>query len=305
MAGQKDGAGVARSSEAPLRIGIIGGSGLYSMDGLVDVREQVLRTPFGDPSGAYVIGRLVDLPGVELVFLPRHGVGHRLNPSEVPYRANLFGMKALGVSWILSVSAVGSLKAEIVPGHVVVVDQFIDRTKGRPSTFFEGGIVAHVAFGDPVCGALRSYLLEAAREAGATVHDGGTYVCMEGPAFSTRAESNLYRSWGASVIGMTNLPEAKLAREAGISYATLAMSTDYDCWYEGHDDVTVEQVVAVVQANVALARRIIRQAIPKIAAHDGPAPHHRALAGAIMTAPDAIPEQLKRDLAPLLGDLLG
>jgi 5'-methylthioadenosine phosphorylase len=283
-----------------LRIGIIGGSGLYRMEGLLDVREESIETPFGAPSAPYLIGRLDGLDGVELVFLPRHGIGHRLNPSEVPYRANLFGMKALGVSWIISVSAVGSLKEEIVPGHVVVVDQFIDRTKGRPATFFEGGVVAHVAFGDPVCGALRDILLGAARSAGATVHDGGTYVCMEGPAFSTRAESNLYRSWGASVIGMTNLPEAKLAREAEISYATLAMSTDYDCWHTGHDDVTVEQVVKVVRANVALAQQIIREAAPGIAAFDGPAPQSSALAGAIMTDPAAIPADVKQALGPLL-----
>ena len=283
-----------------LRIGIIGGSGLYRMDGLLDVREESIETPFGAPSAPYLIGRLEGLDGVELVFLPRHGIGHRLNPSEVPYRANLFGMKALGVSWIISVSAVGSLKEQIVPGHVVVVDQFIDRTKGRPSTFFEGGVVAHVAFGDPVCGALRDILLGAARSAGATVHDGGTYVCMEGPAFSTRAESNLYRSWGASVIGMTNLPEAKLAREAEISYATLAMSTDYDCWHTGHDDVTVEQVVKVVRANVALAQQIIREAAPAIAAFDGPAPQSSALAGAIMTDPAVIPADVKQALGPLL-----
>jgi 5'-methylthioadenosine phosphorylase len=293
-----------------LRIGVIGGSGLYEMEGLEDIREERVGTPFGDPSDAYVIGRITDQTThdgqpVELVFLPRHGRGHRFNPSEVNYRANVYGMKLLGVSWIISVSAVGSLKAEIVPGHVVVVDQFIDRTKGRPSTFFEGGIVAHVAFGDPVCGTLRKALLAASQTAGATVHDGGTYVCMEGPAFSTRAESNLYRSWGASVIGMTNLPEAKLAREAEISYATLAMATDYDCWYEGHDDVTVEQVVAVVRANVALAKRIIRATVPAVAAHVGPAPHSKAAAGAIMTAKDAIPAERRAALQALIGKYLG
>lgn len=287
-----------------LRIGIIGGSGLYKMDALVDVREERVQTPFGDPSDAYIIGRLAGLEGVELVFLPRHGRGHPLNPSEVPYRANIFGMKVLGVSWIISASAVGSLKAEIVPGHVVIIDQFIDRTKARASTFFDSGIVAHVAFGDPVCGALRGYLLDAAREAGASVHDGGTYVCMEGPAFSTRAESNLYRSWGASVIGMTNLPEAKLAREAEISYATLALSTDYDCWYEGHDDVTVDQVIAVLTANVALAQRIILHAVPHIVAHDGPAHQSRALQNAIITDRARIPAEKIAALAPLVGKYL-
>ena len=288
-----------------LRIGVIGGSGLYEMEGLVDVHEERLSTPFGEPSDAFVIGRWEGVRAhdggeVELVFLPRHGRGHRLNPSEVPYRANIFGMKLLGVSWIASVSAVGSLREEIVPGHVVVVDQFIDRTRSRAGTFFEDGIVAHMAFADPVCPVMREYLAQAATEAGATVHDGGTYVCMEGPAFSTRAESHLYRSWGASVIGMTNLPEAKLAREAEISYATIAMATDYDCWHEG-DHVTVDQVIAVVKANVALARRIITEAVPLVARHEGPAPQSDAMAGAIMTAPAAIPGHRLDALAPLIG----
>jgi len=287
-----------------LRIGIIGGSGLYEMEGLTDIREETVETPFGAPSDAYIIGRLEGVDGVELVFLPRHGRGHPLSPSEVPYRANIFGMKVLGVSWIISVSAVGSLKEEIVPGHMVLVDQFIDRTKGRASTFFGEGIVAHIGFGDPVCGTLRKHLLAAAAEAGATHHDGGTYVCMEGPAFSTRAESNLYRSWGASVIGMTNLPEAKLAREAEISYATLAMATDYDCWYEGHDDVTVDQVIAVLQANAALGKQIVRLAIPHIAAHEGPAPMSSALENAIITSRDAIPAARAAALAPIVGKYL-
>ena len=287
-----------------LRIGVIGGSGLYEMPGLLDLREEAVETPFGSPSDSFRIGRLDGVDGVELVFLPRHGRNHQLNPSEVNYRANVFGMKKLGVSWIISVSAVGSLEEAVVPGHVVVIDQFIDRTKNRKSTFFEDGLVAHISFGDPVCTTLRGYLLDAASSAGATVHDGGTYVCMEGPAFSTRAESELYRSWGARVIGMTNIPEAKLAREASISYATLAMATDYDCWHTGHDDVTVAQVVAVIRANVALAQRIIAHAIPKIAAHDGPAPHHNALQGALLTPAEAISEERKRALAPLIGDCL-
>lgn len=265
-----------------LRIGVIGGSGLYEMEGLEDIHEEHVETPFGAPSAPYLIGRL---GGVELVFLPRHGRGHTLNPSEVPYRANVFGMKKLGVSWIISVSAVGSLQEEVVPGHVVVIDQFIDRTKNRASTFFEQGMVAHIAFGDPVCGTLRNILLNSAREVGATVHDGGTYVCMEGPAFSTRAESELYRSWGARVIGMTNLPEAKLAREAQISYATLAMSTDYDCWHSGHDDVTAMDVVAVINKNVATAKSIIRSAVPQIQAIEGPAPMANALEHAVLCQP--------------------
>ncbi|MGB0639058.1 MAG: S-methyl-5'-thioadenosine phosphorylase [Myxococcota bacterium] len=287
-----------------LRIGVIGGSGLYQMDGLINIRQEEVETPFGRPSAPFLIGQLEGTEGVELVFLPRHGQNHEFNPSEVNYRANIFGMKSLGVSWIISVSAVGSLEEAVVPGHIVVIDQFIDRTKGRKSTFFEDGLVAHIAFGDPVCLTLRQMLLQASRDAGATVHDGGTYVCMEGPAFSTRAESNLYRSWGARVIGMTNIPEAKLAREASISYATLAMATDYDCWYEGHDDVTVDQVVAVLRANVALAQKVISNAVPLLMAHEGPAPHHNALAGALLTPEEAISEERKQTLAPLLGHVL-
>jgi len=282
------------------KIGIIGGSGLYKMDGLTFLREVELDTPFGKPSAPYSIFSM-DGVDAELIFLPRHGIGHVFTPSEVPYRANIFGMKQLGVEWIISVSAVGSLQEEIVPGHVVVIDQFIDRTKGRESSFFSNGIVAHVSFGDPVCGVLRKYLLAAATEAGATVHDGGTYVCMEGPAFSTRAESNLYRSWGAQVIGMTNITEAKLAREAEISYATLAMSTDYDCWHEGHDDVTVEDVIKVVKSNVALSQRIIRCAIPHIMAHDGAAPESDALKYAFISDKSKLSAERIAALSPLIG----
>src|SRR5688572_11907515 len=210
-------------------LGVIGGSGLYELPGLERVERVTLDTPFGAPSDAFVVGHL---GGQRLAFLPRHGRGHRLLPSELPFRANLFGMKTLGAEWVLAVSAVGSLREEIAPGHVVVPDQFIDRTRGRQaeSTFFGRGVVAHVAFADPFCPSLSRVLGEAAREAGATVHQGGTYVCMEGPLFSTRAESHLYRSWGAHVIGMTNLQEAKLAREAELCFATLALATDYDCW---------------------------------------------------------------------------
>jgi 5'-methylthioadenosine phosphorylase len=284
-----------------MRIGVIGGSGLYQMDGLEDVREERVTTPFGDPSDALIHGRL---GGAELVFLPRHGRGHRFNPSEVNYRANIFALKQAGVDWIISVSAVGSLKEEIAPGDVVLVDQFIDRTSQRKATFFEQGIVAHVAFGDPVCLTLRGYLLASCQEAGIKFHDGGTYVCMEGPAFSTRAESNLHRSWGASVIGMTNMPEAKLAREAEISYATLAMATDYDCWHPHHEDVTVDQVIALVNANAALAKRIIASTVPRILAHEGPPPHASALATAIMTAPSSISTATRTALAPLIGKYL-
>lgn len=284
------------------RIGILGGSGLYDMPGLTGQREKAVETPFGTPSDAVLLG---DLDGEELAFLPRHGRGHRLNPSEVNYRANIWALKSLGVEWIISVSAVGSLREKVVPGHVVLVDQFIDRTKGRAATFFEGGVVGHVSFADPVCGVLREILLASAAEAGATVHDGGTYVCMEGPAFSTRAESHLYRSWGGTVIGMTNLPEAKLAREAGISYATLAMATDYDCWHDAHDAVTVDQVIAVLRANVARAQRAIALAVPRIAAQDGPAPQSEAARNAIMTAPDRVPADRREALAVIAGRFLG
>jgi len=284
------------------RIGILGGSGLYEMDGLVDRREERVSTPFGEPSDAVLLGTL---HGVELAFLPRHGRGHRFNPSEVNYRANIWALKKLGVDWIISVSAVGSLQEHVHPGEVVLVDQFIDRTKGRAATFFEAGIVGHVSFGDPVCGTLRGYLLDAAREAGRAHHDGGTYVCMEGPAFSTRAESNLYRSWGGRVIGMTNLPEAKLAREAEMSYATLAMVTDYDCWHTEHDAVTVEQVIAVLHKNVSLAKHIIGLAVPRIAAHVGPQPAFGAMKNAIMTSPSLIPEDRKAALQILVGQYLG
>ncbi len=284
-----------------LRIGVIGGSGLYEMEGLTDLREERVETPFGDPSDAIVIGKLGD---VELLFLPRHGRGHVHNPTEVNYRANVFALKKLGVSWIVSVSAVGSLREAIVPGHMVIIDQFIDRTRHRRDTFFEGGIVAHVGFADPLCNTLRGYLYDACQEVGATVHADGCYVNMEGPAFSTRAESHLYRSWGCAVVGMTQLTEARLAREAEISFATLAMSTDYDCWHEGHDDVTVDAVVAVIKQNVSTARAVIRSVVPRIAAHDGPAPHANALAGAIMTAPDRIPAARREALAPLVGKYL-
>jgi 5'-methylthioadenosine phosphorylase len=284
-----------------MRIGVIGGSGVYDMDGLENVREERLSTPFGDPSDAYILGRLGE---AEMVFLPRHGRGHRFNPSEVNYRANVYGMKSLGVEWIISVSAVGSLKAEIPPGDIVVVDQFIDKTFRRAGTFFEQGIVAHVAFGDPVCHVLRGILLDAARSVTDRVHDGGTYVCMEGPQFSTKAESNLHRSWGASVIGMTNMPEAKLAREAEISYATLAMATDYDCWHPDHDAVTVEQVVKVLIANAALARNVVKAAVPRILAHGSPAPCANALATSILTQPGAVSPAVRERLAALVGKYL-
>lgn len=247
-----------------MKIGIIGGSGLYAMHGLDIIAERQIETPFGQPSDRYIEGVL---EGVPVVFLPRHGLGHRLLPSEVNYRANVYGMKQLGVTKLISVSAVGSLREEIVPGHIVIPDQFIDRTKGvRDATFFGNGIVAHVGFADPTCPVLSAQLAQAAESVGAITHQGGTYVCMEGPAFSTRAESHLYRHIGGDIIGMTNLTEAKLAREAELCYGVLALSTDYDCWHSGHDAVTVDAVIAIMHQNVAMAQNIIKAALPRIVA---------------------------------------
>lgn len=280
-------------------IGVIGGSGLYDMEGLEDVQEVSLETPFGTPSDVYVTGTL---DGVKMVFLPRHGRGHRLLPSEVNYRANIYGMKALGVNRIISVSAVGSMKEEIVPGHIVIPDQFFDRTAGkRPSTFFGEGIAGHVQFADPVCGDLAKIVATAARQGGATVHEGGTYICIEGPNFSTRAESRIYRSWGVDIIGMTNIPEARLAREAEICYATIALATDYDCWHEGHDDVSVEAVVAIIQQNVATARSIIKAAAAKIRQQQPSCDCDQTLKYAIMTDRSLIPAETIEALRPIVG----
>jgi 5'-methylthioadenosine phosphorylase len=280
-------------------IGVIGGSGLYELDGLSSVRRERIATPFGEPSGEYVVG---ELGGARLVFLPRHGVGHRFTPTEVNYRANLYGMKQLGVTHLISVSAVGSMKEEIVPGHLVLVDQYIDRTVARPKTFFGGGVVAHVGFADPGCGGLRQHLALACRQAGATFHEKGTYVCIEGPQFSTRAESLLYRSWNVDVIGMTAMPEARLAREAELCYATLALATDYDCWREGHDAVTVEQVMATMHQNIARARDVVRFAALNAAALGGERDAcARALDFAVMTAPALIPAEARTRLGLLLG----
>src|SRR5919112_600302 len=250
-----------RRNEMNVEIGIIGGSGLYDMPELTDREEVTLTTPFGDPSGPYVIATL---RGKRVAFLARHGAGHRLLPSELNFRANIYGMKLLGVERILSASAVGSLKHEYKPLHILVPDQFFDRTKGRISTFFGRGIVAHVAFAHPLCGELSKIAADAAAKVGATVHRGGTYVNMEGPQFSTLAESNLYRSWGMDVIGMTNLQEAKLAREAEICYATLALVTDYDCWHPDHDAVTVDLIVANLMHNAATAQKTIADAVARL-----------------------------------------
>jgi 5'-methylthioadenosine phosphorylase len=282
-------------------IGVIGGSGLYEMEGLTDVREVAVSTPFGEPSDAYITGTL---NGVKMVFLPRHGRGHRLLPSEVNYRANIYGMKMQGVGQIISVSAVGSLKEEIVPGHIVIPDQFIDRTKGvRKDTFFGNGIVAHAGFADPVCPCLSAVLESAAKSVGANVHRGGTYICMEGPAFSTRAESFMYRGLDAAVIGMTNLTEAKLAREAEICYGIIALSTDYDCWHSAHDDVTVEAIIKIIHQNVAMAKNIIRQSVGGVAAERDCA-CATAMQYAVITDKKAIPAQTKADLDILIGKYL-
>jgi len=284
-------------------LGVIGGSGLYELPGLTAVERVKLDTPFGAPSDEFVVGRLGE---TRLVFLPRHGRGHRLLPSELPFRANLYGMKTLGAEWVLAVSAVGSLREEIAPGHVVVPDQFIDRTRGRQreSTFFGGGVVAHVQFADPLCPSLSRVLADAARAERATVHVGGVYVCMEGPAFSTRAESHLYRSWGAHVIGMTNLQEAKLAREAELCFATMALATDYDCWNTAHADVQIEEILRVLQANVDLARRTIARVAASVPARSG-CPCPTALQHAIITDRALIPAAVKAALAPIAGKYLG
>ena len=276
-------------------IGIIGGSGLYEIEGLHQVKRVTVPTPFGSPSSPVVLG---ELDGVRVAFLSRHGQGHRFSPSEINYRANIYALKAIGVRRVISVSAVGSMKESMKPGDVVLPDQFIDLTKRRISTFFEGGVVAHVAFADPVCASLAASLLAAGRAVGATVHQGGTYLCMEGPQFSTKAESSLYRQWGVSVIGMTNLPEAKLAREAELCYATVALVTDYDCWHQTEEPVTVEAILATLCQNVALAKRLLRAAV-KSAAWATTCPCQEALEHAIVTAPDAIPAGLRRKLALL------
>jgi 5'-methylthioadenosine phosphorylase len=277
-------------------IGVIGGSGLYEIEGLTSIEKVKLTTPFGDPSDEYVVGQLGD---AKLVFLPRHGRGHRILPHEINFRANVWGMKKLGVEWIMSVSAVGSMKEEIHPGDIVIVDQFIDRTKARQSSFFGEGVAGHVGFADPICSDLAAHVYASAKSAGARVHQGGAYVVIDGPMFSTRAESNVYRSWGVSVIGMTNLPEAKLAREAEICYSTIALSTDYDCWHETEEDVTVDAVMAIIKQNVALAKAIVKGAAERIPERRG-CGCQSAAAHAIMTAPEAIPAAARERLGIIL-----
>jgi 5'-methylthioadenosine phosphorylase len=280
-----------------VRAAVIGGSGFYDMPGLTDTEAVSIATPFGPTSDVITIGML---DGQQVAFLPRHGVGHRLIPSEVPARANFWALKTLGVEYVISVSAVGSLRQDIEPLHMVVPDQLIDRTRGRPSTFFGDGLVAHVSLADPFCPSLRGVLSQSTRETEATVHNGGTYVVMEGPAFSTRAESNLYRSWGADIIGMTALPEAKLAREAEMCFAVLACSTDYDCWHDTHEDVTAEMIVANLLRNVEVSRQAVRAALQRL-------PDRRecscstALKDSLITSLDIVPESTKERLAPIIG----
>ncbi len=282
-----------------IHFGVIGGSGLYAMEGLTVVEERRLETPFGEPSDAYVIGLL---EGRKVAFLPRHGRGHRLLPTELNFRANLFGFKLLGVEQILSVSAVGSMKIGYRPTEIVVPDQFFDRTRHRPDTFFGDGLVAHVSMARPVCPMLSRLMVEEGLAAGAVMHEGGTYLCMEGPQFSTRAESDIYRQWGVDVIGMTNLQEAKLAREAEICYATLAMVTDYDCWHEEEEAVSVDAVMAVLAQNAKMAQEIVRRAIARLP--ETPARTcacATALATALVTDPKVIPPSTLARLAPIVG----
>jgi 5'-methylthioadenosine phosphorylase len=279
-------------------IGIIGGSGLYQMEGLTVLEERRLITPFGDPSDPYVVG---EIDGVRVAFLSRHGRGHRKTPTELNYRANIYGFKVLGVHTVVSASAVGSMKESYHPTDIVFPDQFIDRTRHRVDTFFGNGIVGHITFADPICAGVASIAGSAAREAGARVHQGGVYVCIEGPQFSTRAESNLYRSWGVDVIGMTNLQEAKLAREAEICYATMALVTDYDCWHETAESVSVEQILGYLKANAEMAERILRLIVPRAAARKRDCPCVNALQYAIVTDPAQIPAETKRSLAPIIG----
>jgi 5'-methylthioadenosine phosphorylase len=278
-------------------VGIIGGSGLYELPGLTEVRWRRVRTPFGDPSDEYCCGRL---DGRRVIFLPRHGRGHRLMPSELNFRANIWGLKSLGAEWVVSVSAVGSMREEIRPLDLVIPDQFFDATKRRIGSFFGEGIVAHVGMADPVCAVLAGVLEKAARQTAATVHRGGTYVCIEGPQFSTKAESRVYRSWGADVIGMTNMPEAKLAREAELCYATLALATDYDVWHESHEAVSVEAVVANLLKNVETAKEVLRRVVPSVpAARTCPCPS--LLRSAVITDPTRFPLPPRRRLDLLIG----
>lgn len=280
-------------------VGVIGGSGLYEIEGMTGVKKVPVVTPFGKPSDSYLVGKL---GGVAVAFLPRHGVGHRISPSELNFRANIYGFKKLGVEFLISVSAVGSMKEEIAPGNLVVVDQFFDHTKRRVGSFFGEGIVSHISMADPVCPVLSNILYQAAWSCGATVHKGGTYLCIEGPQFSTRAESGIFRQWGVDVIGMTNLPEAKLAREAEICYATLALATDYDCWHES-GDVTVDMVIQQLMKNVALAKEVIKKSMSFLPVNRTCGCGH-ALTNAIISDRKKIPEQTRKKLHLIIGKYL-
>ncbi len=283
-----------------VNIGIIGGSGLYQMPELENVREVPVETPFGKPSDAFIVG---ELDGVTVAFLPRHGRGHKLTPSELPFRANIYAMKMLGIEYILSVSAVGSLQKKYAPTDFVIPDQFFDRTRARAheSTFFGGGIVGHVTFAHPVCSELGDILEASCKDAGVITHRGGTYICMEGPAFSTKAESEVYRQWGMDIIGMTNLQEAKLAREAEMAYATLALVTDYDCWYDGHDDVTVDIVIEYLNKNVRNAQIVLKDAVKRVDAKQTPNQYAGATKNSIFTAPDIWPAETAKKLDAIIG----
>ena len=275
-----------------MKVGIIGGSGLYNLKELDKVNNIQIDTPFGKPSSDFLTGEIHDIP---VVFIPRHGIGHVLLPTEIPFRANIWGLKKLGVTHLISVGAVGSLKEEIIPGHIVFPDQFIDLTRHRTSTFFGNGIVAHVQFGDPVCPKLSEKLVQSAQTVGASIHLGGTYICMEGPAFSSRAESMLYRSWGADVIGMTNAQEAKLAREAEMSFASIALATDYDCWHVSESEVNVDDIIKVMHENVETARRIIVETMRNLTP-DFPNSQQDALKFALLTEKSKIPQKTRNDL---------
>mgnify|MGYP001252013609 FL=1 len=279
-----------------MKVGIIGGSGLYNLKELEKVDNVQLDTPFGKPSSDFLTGEVHNIP---VIFIPRHGLGHVLLPTEIPFRANIWGLKKLGVTHLISVGAVGSLKEEIIPGHMVFPDQFIDLTRHRTSTFFGNGVVGHVQFGDPVCPKLSEKLVEAAQTVGATIHLGGTYICMEGPAFSSRAESLLYRSWGADVIGMTNAQEAKLAREAEMAFASIALATDYDCWHVSESEVNVEDIIKVMHENVETARRIIVETLCNLPP-DFPNSQQDALKFALITEKSKIPQKTRSDLDLLL-----
>lgn len=283
-------------------IGIIGGSGLYQVEGLSDVREISVETPFGSPSDSFVLGTL---EGVRVAFLARHGRGHRIAPSELPFRANIYAMKMLGVERILSASAVGSLQEQYAPTDIVIPDQFFDRTRGRVSTFFGDGVVAHITFDHPVCGALGEQMAISGEEVGVKIHRGGTYLCMEGPAFSTLAESRLYRQWGMDVIGMTNLQEAKLAREAEICYATMALVTDYDCWHPDHSSVTVEMILAVLHQNAVNAQQIVRHTVRRLREFPRECRCGSSLRSAILTSRELIPAATKQRLAAIIGRYVG